>query len=114
MTAAKLLERVQAEGFTLTLGAAGALIVAPASRLTEELRAELRAHKAEVLAALAGPRSSALTPDLDAHRAPQFKQLMERVGVQPFADENTSAEDCRGCRRSGSRVKSPDAHRPDA
>ena len=114
MTAAKLLERVQAEGFTLTPGAAGTLVVAPASRLTEELRAALRSRKPELLVLLGGPHPSALAPDLDAHRAPQFKQLMERVGVQPFADENTSAEDCRGCRRSGSRVKSPDAHRPDA
>jgi hypothetical protein len=63
VTAAELLERVRAEGFTLTPGAGGTLVVAPASRLTEELRAELRARKAEVLAALAGPRPLAPTPD---------------------------------------------------
>jgi hypothetical protein len=63
VTAAKLLERVRAEGFTLTPGAGGTLVVAPASRLTDELRAELRARKSELLAALAGPRQLAPTPD---------------------------------------------------
>jgi hypothetical protein len=72
VTASELLERVRADGFTVTPGAAGTLVVAPASRLTDELRAALRCHKAEVLALLAGPPPSALAPDLDAHRAPRY------------------------------------------
>lgn len=51
-TAAEILARVQAAG--IRLRAEGAkLIASPRERLTDELRAEIRAHKAELLAALA-------------------------------------------------------------
>jgi hypothetical protein len=53
--AVALLDRARAAG--LTLEAAGdKLRVSPGDRLTPELADALRAHKAEVLAALAGPR----------------------------------------------------------
>ena|SRR5713101_2814527 len=52
MTAPELVADLQRQGFCLTPLPGGKLEVKPASRLTEELRAELRRRKEEVLALL--------------------------------------------------------------
>ena len=52
MYAGELLTELQRQGFTLTPLPGGKLEVKPASRLPQELRAELKQRKAEVLALL--------------------------------------------------------------
>ena len=54
MTAAALLEEIRAAGLTLDPAPDG-LRVTPKGRLTDDLRQKIRAHKAELLAALSPP-----------------------------------------------------------
>ena len=54
MAARDLLHDLQASGFTLEV-AAGKLMVTPASALTDDMRAGVRACKPELMALLAGP-----------------------------------------------------------
>src|SRR6266511_3050769 len=60
MTVVELVEHAQAQGITLE-AAGDRLRVTPAARLSPELRAALREHKAEVLALLTGPRPPGAT-----------------------------------------------------
>lgn len=61
MSAADLLARLSAAGLEVTADGA-ALAVRPASKLTDELRAELRASKPELLALLAAPAAPEPAP----------------------------------------------------
>ncbi len=43
------LQKIQHAGFDLSISEAGALVVVPASKLTQEQREFLKAHKAEII-----------------------------------------------------------------
>ena len=96
MGAADLLKHVCAAGFTLDL-ADGKLLVAPASMLTDELRAALRASKPEVLALLA------------AEHGTGAEAIEERAGIMEFdrglsrADAEVAARQCVDCEFFGRR-----------
>lgn len=51
------LSKIQSAGFNLSIENAGALGVAPASKLTNEQREFIRSHKAEILAKLKAANS---------------------------------------------------------
>lgn len=68
MIAATLLEEIRAAGLTLDPAPDG-LRVTPKGRLTDELRQKIRAHKAELLAALSPPPDD--RADLEADTASQ-------------------------------------------
>ncbi len=68
MIAATLLEEIRAAGLTLDPAPDG-LRVSPKGRLTDELRQKIRAHKAELLAALSPPPDD--RSDLEADTASQ-------------------------------------------
>ncbi|MDD4887492.1 MAG: hypothetical protein PHO64_11315 [Thiomonas sp.] len=68
MIAAGLLEEIRAAGLTLDPAPDG-LRVSPKGRLTDELRQKIRAHKAELLAALSPPPDD--RSDLEADAASQ-------------------------------------------
>ena len=68
MTVAALLKEIRPAGLTLT-PAPGGLRVSPKGRLTDELRQKIRAHKAELLAALNPPPDD--RSDLEADAASQ-------------------------------------------
>jgi hypothetical protein len=55
MQAAQLLNELRTRGFSLTPLPGGKLEVSPASKLTEELRSELKQRKPEILALLSQP-----------------------------------------------------------
>ncbi len=57
MSTSKVIERMHAAGFILAVNDAG-LSVSPADRLSDRQRQWLRAHKAEILAALRATRTS--------------------------------------------------------
>ena len=90
MGAAALLQQVRAAGFTLDL-ADGKLLVTPASMLTDELRAALRASKPEVLALLA------------AEHGTKAEAIEERASIVEFdrglsrAEAEVAARQCVDC-----------------
>jgi hypothetical protein len=96
MGAAELLEHVRAAGFTLDL-ADGKLLVAPASMLTDELRAALRFSKTEVLALLAAEH------DADAEAFEERAAIMEFEGGLPRAEAEAAAHQCVDCEHFGRR-----------
>ncbi|WP_288094191.1 hypothetical protein [Thiomonas sp.] len=65
MTVAALLEEIRAAGLTLDTAPDG-LRVSPKGRLTDELRQKIRAHKAELLAALNPPPDDRAVLEADA------------------------------------------------
>ncbi len=96
MTAADLLRHVRGTGFTLDL-ADGKLLVAPASMLTDDLRAALRACKPEVLALLAAEREA------DKEAFEERAGIMEFDGGLPRAEAEVAARQCVDCEFFGRR-----------
>lgn len=96
MGAADLLLLVRAAGFTLDL-VDGKLLVTPASMLTDELRAALRASKPEVLALLAAEREA------DAEAYAERAAMMEFDGGLSRAEAEVAARQCVDCEFFGRR-----------
>ncbi len=85
-----LLDRLVGLGFDVALGAHDALIVRPASKLTDELRHAIREHRAGMVAGLLDPdprvtcsRCAHYRPD--AHRCANFR--MARLSSSDIAPE---------------------------
>ncbi len=97
MGAPDLLHALQGQG--LTVWAKGdCLLVAPKARITDETRKLIRAHKAELLAALAEPELFTFTPPGDP--ANDDEALRERVAVMIEGngwDEATALREARWC-----------------
>lgn len=96
MGAADLLAHVRAAGFTLDL-ADGKLLVTPASMLTDDLRAALRASKPEVLALLEGEHAA------DAAAYEERAAIMKFEGGLSRADAEVAARQCVDCEHFGRR-----------
>jgi hypothetical protein len=76
MGARELLERLRAAGFGLEVTDGGRLAVRPASRLTDEQRAAIRAHRDELAAALR--RELAKPADPLPEPAPRYRAWRAR------------------------------------
>ena len=96
MSARDLLQDMLAAGFELDV-ADGKLLVTPASMLTDELRAALRACKPEVLALLAAEREA------DAEAFDERAAIMEFDGGLPRAEAEAAARQCVDCEHYGRR-----------
>ena len=96
MGAADLLLQVRLAGFTLNL-ADGKLLVTPASMLTDELRAALRACKPAVLALLAAEQAA----DVEAFE--ERAAIIEFDGGLSRADAEVAARQCVDCEHFGRR-----------
>ena len=80
MGAPDLLQALRAQGFTLR-AEDGRVMVAPAERITDELRAVIRANKAELLTALGAGSSPESPAAVDSVRDPAAKGRRERVSA---------------------------------
>ena len=90
MGARELLHELAGAGFSVT-AEADRLVIRPWSKLTDELRAALRASKPEVLALLAAEREA------DAEAFEERAAIMEFDGGLPRADAEAAARQCVDC-----------------
>src|ERR1043166_6124430 len=87
MSALELLRQLERQGFTLTPTVDGKLAVKPAGRLTDSLRKQIRAHKAEVVALLT---KLYLTPSGELHIPFTSDPKYHWVGRRPESDGNAT------------------------
>jgi hypothetical protein len=92
MGAPDILRLLTARGLTVRPLPGGQLQVSPRSALTDELRALIRDHKAELLDALAGDEDRLPDANAEARKQRVLAMLAERPGVRYAVLTDTEAD----------------------
>lgn len=91
MGAPDLLQELRRAGFSLSVSPSGDLVVKPASKLTDDQRATIKAHKADILQALHSP-----APPFDREAYEERAAIIEHDGGLPRDQAEALAAEIHG------------------